>query len=331
MPFGYHTLLLSEDGLLAFGGKPQQNGDEKMPDVPHQVPWVGPPVEKVDWGRLHSLVLDSQGGVWEAGTSGIENSSFTSNFRQVEGLPQISQIAAGYDHSAAIDMEGGLWTWSGRDLHHPNIPKRMSYPSKISKVAGSWGELIFQGVDDTLWHARPIVGEMTLSPILVEGRSKGPLRSLCFLLDDALLVDSEGSAFLYKSSHILGHERFKFRKLEIPPMVEASSGSTVFLLLDENRELWMSSGLFCSWPEVTVWLGEVSSFVSGGYHFMAHLLDGRTMVVGDNTWGQFGQGHSLKKHTDSVLCSYRKAVSSRRKSARSVAEDFRRSETSSVD
>ena len=94
MPFGYHTLVLSDEGLLAFGGKPTFEGDKGMSKVPHLVPWVGRPPVKVDWGRYHSLVLDVEGGVWEAGTPGVPNTDFTSNFQIVPGLPAINQISA---------------------------------------------------------------------------------------------------------------------------------------------------------------------------------------------------------------------------------------------
>jgi hypothetical protein len=280
MPYGYHTLLVSNDGLLAFGGKPQWEGDMKMPDVPHQVPWVGPPLIKVDWGRSHSLLLDSEGGVWEAGTSGVENSEFTSNFRRVEGLPEITQISAGYDLSAVIDTEGNLWFWSGfRKLP----PQQISLPTKVLQVAGAWSNLIVEGEDGALWYVH-LSKASEIVPIIVEGISHGPLRSLCVLLYGALLVDAEGSVFFSViECDAPDHERFRFRKLEIPPMVEASSGSANFLLLDEKRQLWKHD-THDSEAMVTEWLEKVDSFVSGGYHFMVHLLDGRTMMYGNNHW-----------------------------------------------
>ena len=319
MPCGYHTLLLSNEGLLAFGGKPGLfPSDEKMPDVPHQVPWVGPPLVKVDWGQFHSLALDSKGGVWEAGTSGVPNREFTSNFRLVEGLPEITQIAAGHDHSAAIDNEGCLWVWWGKPDHQRVIPKQIPFPSKISKAACGWGKLILECEDGTLWIYHPF-GETMTTPIFAKDLSSGPLRSLCILLYDAVFVDAEGSVFLCR----IFNDRctsFTFRKLEIPPVVEASSGFWEFLLLDEKRQLWKHKRYPGEVGETSLWLEEVSSFVSGGRHFMAHLLDGRTMMFGDNSWGQFGPGSPSGYHNVPILCPYQIAFSSRQKSARFVSD-----------
>ena len=53
----------------------------------------------------HSLVLDSEGGVREAGYSSSSGSSL--HFQRLSDLPCISFVAAGLSHSAAIDTEGG--------------------------------------------------------------------------------------------------------------------------------------------------------------------------------------------------------------------------------
>ena len=149
---------------------------------------------------------------------------------------------------------------------------------------------------------------------------RSPLRSLCALLNDDLLVDAEGSVFYsVKQYNVPDHERFRFRKLEIPPKVEASSGSANFLLLDEKRQLWKHETTD-SEAMVTEWLEKVDSFVSGGYHFMVHLLDGRTMMYGNNSWGQFGPGCPDDFQDTPILCAYQKASSSRQKSARFVAD-----------
>ena len=111
MPFGYHTVLLTDQGLFAFGGKPSHSSEKKMPAKSPEVLWEGPKPVKVDWGRVHSLLLDEKGGVWEAGTPNQWNHSFTSSFRQVPGLPIAVEIAAGYNFSAVIDINGGVWVW----------------------------------------------------------------------------------------------------------------------------------------------------------------------------------------------------------------------------
>ena len=94
MPFGHHTLLLSlEGGLLAFGWNSNGQlglGHKYSQSQPVEVPWSGPQPVQVDWGFAHSLVLDVEGGVWEAGPS--------RTFKQVLNLPCITLVAAGLSH-----------------------------------------------------------------------------------------------------------------------------------------------------------------------------------------------------------------------------------------
>ena len=71
MPIGDHTLLLSLEGaLLAFGDNTYGQlglGHKNEQLTPATVPWKGPQPVQVDWGCKHSLVLDAEGGVWQAG------------------------------------------------------------------------------------------------------------------------------------------------------------------------------------------------------------------------------------------------------------------------
>ena len=109
-----HTILLSlEGGLLAFGLNNEGQlglGHKKEQWQPVEVPWDGPQTVQVSLGWFHSLVLDAEGGVWEAGQSRSPPSSLI--FQQALELPPIILISAGRSHSAAIDHEGGLWLWT---------------------------------------------------------------------------------------------------------------------------------------------------------------------------------------------------------------------------
>ena len=81
MPIGYHTILFSLEGrLLAFGGNSSGQlglGHRKQRITPAQVPWKGPQPVEVECGLLHSLVLDAEGGVWQAGDTDYHKGSLT--------------------------------------------------------------------------------------------------------------------------------------------------------------------------------------------------------------------------------------------------------------
>ena len=115
MPFGDYTLLLShEGGLWAFGYNRQGQlglGHTNNQLEAVEVDWSGPQPVQVDWGEEHSLVLDVEGGVWEAGRSWSSSSSPT--FQQVQELPYIALVAAGtsrtglsWAHSLPQRVEG---------------------------------------------------------------------------------------------------------------------------------------------------------------------------------------------------------------------------------
>lgn len=92
-------------------------------------------------------VLDANAKVWSLGlnTSGVRYS-----FGQVQGLPEVYSLVAGYDFCAAKDGEGNVWTWGGynyygqlgrettRDVHNAdnNVAKVEGLTGVISLAAG---------------------------------------------------------------------------------------------------------------------------------------------------------------------------------------------------
>ena len=153
MPLGNHTLLLSlEGGLWAFGGNNVGQlglGHKNKQWQPVEVPWNGPQPVQVDWGWQHSLVLDAEGGVWDAGLSRSFSPSLI--FQQVPELPCITLVAAGLSHSAAIDTEGGLWVWTNEtDLSWAHsLPQRVEGIPPLITVACGCNFLVAEAED--LW------------------------------------------------------------------------------------------------------------------------------------------------------------------------------------
>ena len=126
MPFGNHTLLLSlEGGLWAFGensGGQLGLGHTENQVQPMEVPWDGAEPVQVDWGYEHSLVLDAEGVVWEAG---VPNPSFRGQtFQQVKGcllllrLLLVTLTAPQSTPKVAFGCGPGIRTSLGRTLFH---------------------------------------------------------------------------------------------------------------------------------------------------------------------------------------------------------------------
>ena len=251
MPLGVHTLLLGEGGaLLSFGCNWEgQLGlghkDEQMD--PARVPWEGPRLVQTDWGFQHSLLLDEQGDVWEAGSARSGSPSFLI-FQRAPELSSIVQVAAGNHHSAALDSQGRLWLWkTNQTSHWPSTPQRVEDLPPLAKVACGTSFLFAEDEQGHLWglgsntHGQIGLGdaEEALQPaqVQIDGLPDGRLRSLAALSRGVVLVDSQGAVWTSgnNSNGELGRtgDNRVFQRLNCPsPMRNVSCGSSHTLALD---------------------------------------------------------------------------------------------------
>jgi alpha-tubulin suppressor-like RCC1 family protein len=351
MPLSCHTLLLSLEGaLLAFGWNSQGQlglGHNNEQLTPATVPWKGPQPVQVDWGLEHSLVLDVEGGVWQAGSSRFSASPLT--FERVPEVPPMILVAAGNTHSVALDTEGGLWAWTCKeDLSWArSLPQRVEGLPPLLKVACGEDFLVAE-TEEGLW----VLGENSSGQlglghtnsasgptcVQVKDLSEGPLRCLVALNDGVMIVDSQGGVFSsgYNSDGQLGRSIGDDKKLQriknIPPMLGVSCGFDHTLALDESGGVWtwghgysgqLGTGNTSSQhqPALVPSLKGMSALLAGGNHSLAFLQEGGLLVFGFNHLGQLGLEHTTNLPTP-TLCPVQPALPhsftsrSRKKSAR---------------
>ena len=314
MPFGEHTLLLSlEGGLLAFGENINGElglGHRNIQWQPAEVPWNGPQPVQVDWGRFHSLALDAEGGVWQAG--GCRTIPSSSTFQQVPELPPISSIAAGDSLRAALDTEGSLWVWTDwvSVSRASSLPQRVKGLPPLLKVACGYKFLVAEA-EEGLWLLGnkesggqlgyfDTASDLQSNPVQVEERSEGPLRYLTADFDGVVLIDWEGGVFSSVQqgrsyANLLKYQRIK----NIPPMLTSSCGTEHTLCLDENGGVWSwgKNGSFGRFgrgddtdhePALVPSLKGISAVVAAYSHSLVFPQEGGLLVFGNNSKGQLG-------------------------------------------
>jgi alpha-tubulin suppressor-like RCC1 family protein len=126
--------------------------------------------EKIAFGRIFSLALDTVGRIWSWGNNselslGISsNEDIVENLGMVEGLTgkTIVSIHAGWYHAAAIDSSGSLYLWGGNDSGqlgngtrtNNNTPTQIACPGgrkTFTNVYLGRNFTLAQAADDTLW------------------------------------------------------------------------------------------------------------------------------------------------------------------------------------
>ena len=324
MPFGDHTLFLSLEGDLFvcgdnFGGQ-LGLGDEKvgMTNRPMQVAWEGPRLVWTDCGFSHSLVMDIDGGVWEAGRSRSMTSAHT--FQRVSELPPVSMISAGYQHNAALGSDGALWVWTNQCISWASaIPKQVPGLPLLCRMASGWNFLVGES-EDGLWvlghntYGQLGLGHTNEVPVPTFVRVPElvtPLRSLEALNRGILLVDGDGAIWTAGDNSLgqLGRDgdTSVFQRINgIPPMSEASCGCSHSLAKDENGGLWTWGWGRCGQlgtndtlnqtvPTLIPSISDVHSLVAGGNHSFVYSHEGEMFAFGANSSGQLGLGHKDKK------------------------------------
>jgi alpha-tubulin suppressor-like RCC1 family protein len=357
MPLGNHTLLFSlEGGLLAFGCNQDGQlglGHRNIQRTPVEVPWNGPKLVQVDWGLRHSLILDEEGGVWEAGCyQPLDLSPTSLTFRQVPCLPCITLVAAGESHSAAIDSECCLWVWTGDTglSWARSLPQRVEGLPSVFKVACGNNFLVAEA-EEGLWvlgnNSKGQLGlghtDNALQPTLIQVQycAEGPLRCLAALYEGVILIDSEGGVFSAGENYFGGLGRSsgdvtKLQRIEdIPPMLTASCGAGHTLSLDENGGVWawghgeygrLGTGNTSHQlqPTSVPSLRGMSALVAGRLHSLAFPKEGGLLVFGNNSFRQLGFNHFNDLSTPAlspVQPELPRSFTGRKKSAHSALSD----------
>ncbi len=296
----YHTIALKTDGTVWSWGRNNygQLGDGTTTDsaMPVQVNSLTD-VVAVAAGSFHTIALKKDGTVWAWGLNlygQLGNGTWTDQGNpvpiQVNGLTDVTAIAAGYGHTIALKADGTVWTWGangsgqlgeGRKVIHSTTPIQVTGLTDVTAIAAGHSHTIALKTDGTVWawgyNYNGQLGEGTTTfsytPVQVSG------------LTDIVAIAAGGfHTIALKSNDTVwawgSNERGQLG-------VTTTEICEIYAGIGET--IGYTYPAFCSTTPVQVsGLTDITAIAAGGYYTIALESDGTVWAWGANEYGQLG-------------------------------------------
>jgi len=282
---GGHSLFIKSDGSLwgmgwnAFG----QLGDGTINDTNRPMQLLASNVTAIAAGDSHSLFLKKDGSLWAMGYNkygelgdGIENYPPYTNRPEKIVAGGVMTIAAGFNHSLFLKTDGSLWAMGYNEYGQlgDGTTNNINYPeqivaSNVTAIAAGGFHSLFLKSDGSLWamgdNYRGQLGDGTFSPYNSYGTNR-PERivasgviAITAGANHSLFLKSDGSLWAMGDNFNgqLGDGTYNYIGINLPEQIETNG---------------------------------VTGISAGAYHSMFVKSDGSLWAMGDDEYGQLGDG-----------------------------------------
>jgi alpha-tubulin suppressor-like RCC1 family protein len=286
----YHSLFLKSDGSLWVMGDNDSgqlgNGTlNNTTNLPQQIVTNG--VTAIAAGGSHSLFLKSDGSLWAMGWNDhgqLGDGTFSTNYPYGTNRPEqivaggVTAIAAGYGHSLFLKSDGSLWAMGGNPngqlgdgTYLTNSPYGTNRPEQIvaggvTAIAAGTYHSLFIKTDGSLWamggnNYGQLGDGTTNNTALPEQIVAGGVTAIVAGTYHSLFLKSDGSLWVMGNTHSGelgdGRDYYPFENIKQPEQIVASG---------------------------------VTAIAAGQYHSLFLKSDGSLWAMGDNSYGQLGDG-----------------------------------------
>ena len=264
----YHTITLSNDGLVHSFGKNQEGalglGHFNNISLPTPIPKL-PKIKLISCGLYFTFCVDYEGLVWSFGANnfGQLGTGNKTNFnvpQKLQDIPPVLSVSCGESHTLMITNDENLWSCGGNDfgqLCHGDTERRSklqktSFPD-ISKISAGKHHSLFQNNKREIFscgfneHGECGLGHfdsLQITPSLILNAPSNIVEFVCGYCQ-SLFLDSEGNVFSFGDNKFgqlgLGHNTNQNELNKIPNIPPIKIISCVFpscYLVDFDGNLW---------------------------------------------------------------------------------------------
>lgn len=274
---GDHSLVLRSDGLLyGFGSNDfgQLGDNSRINNIkPTQVKNLSSVVD-FDTSTSHSIALTVDGSVWVWGLNDF--GQLQENSREevlapakVEELRNIIKVRVGNRYSLALDKYGQVWMWG----YNPS---------------GQFG-------DETEDYSLKPEKVTFLEDVEIKDISSGEFHSLA--------LSKEGKVYSWGANDYgqLGDGTLnaKYMPVEVPDLRDvkfiSARGNTSSCIKEDGRGYFWGESKFYTQdtiktPQEINGIGDLADLILGSEHMLTIKRDGKAFSLGNNSFGQLGDG-----------------------------------------